>query len=424
MGDRMAILRNTLTLIFSLIITTNVFANGFLAGIGPDHEYRVALLSSGKPMTESETKAIQEIRAKINPVFSSTVKTFGIKFFTDVNKTEFFKILSENLDKEVGPILSKYNDQFPRSTKNFFNIYVMPWDASAPVKELNQLPEDLKVLNQFFKVVEHTSKERSVFLANVKAGIENQDRNNYKKQDVAYLNAMAMQFKLQRDRTAFQLQILGTLNPKTGPFTIENDQVTFEHFFIPEGTVTDINDKARMLVNFSKKFDGKEEHFSAKIQFGKLAKNLSVFPEFPYAFELEQYLGKSESEACRDRKKYAPNLQGMAKILFDGGIYQDVDFYIFEVEIDPNVIKIDDMEVKLGFPLIARNPFNLSQKYRMGTPGIMDCYTIESVTKQFVEETDAMVQEELDKIVAPDDMTDELLKEVLGEGNGQYTDLF
>lgn len=420
----MAILRNTLVLIFTIILTTNAFANGFLAGLGPDHEYRVAILSSGQAMTESEQKAVAEIQAKLNPVFSSTIKTFGIKFFTAVNKTEFFKILGENLDKEVGPILAKYNDSFPKTSKNFVNFYIMPWDSKAAVKELDQLPEELKVLNQFFKVVEHTAKEGKVYLSNFSAGIENQDRNNYKTQSAAYLNAIAMQVKLQKDRSGFQMQILGTLNPAKGPFTIENDQVTFEHFYIPEGKVTDINEKARMLINFSKKFDGAKEQFQAKIQFGKLAKNLSVFPEFPFAIELEQYLGVDSSDACRDRKKYAPNLQGMAKILFDGGIYQDVDFYIFEVEIDPNVIKIDSMDVKLGFPLIARNPFNLSQKYRMGTPSLMDCYTIESVTKQFVEETDAMVQEELNKIVAPDDMTDELLNEVLGEGNGQFSDVF
>jgi hypothetical protein len=420
----MAILRKTLVLVLSLILTTNALANGFLAGLGPDHEYRVAVLTSGQAMTETEQKAVAEIQAKLNPVFSSTIKTFGIKFFTAVNKTEFFKILGENLDKEVGPILAKYNDKLPSSSKNFFNFYIMPWDSKAPTKEIDQLPEELKVLNQFFKVVEHTSKEEKVFFQNFNQGLENQDRNNYKREDAAYLNAISMQFKLQKDHSGFQMQILGTLNPAKGPFTVNNDQVRFEHFYIPEGKVTDINDKARMLINFSKKFDGAKEQFQAKIQFGKLAKNLSVFPEFPYAIKLEQYLGMDEDDACRDRKKYAPNLQGMAKILFDGGVYQDIDFYIFEVEIDPNVIKIDDMDVKVGFPFIARNPFNLSQKYRMGTPGIMDCYTIERATSQFIEEADAMVQEQLDKVVAPDDMTDSLLDEVLGEGNGQFTDVF
>ena len=357
-------------------------------------------------------------------MFTSTIKTFGINFFTTINKTDFFKILAINLDKEIGPILDKYNESFPETTKSFVNFYVTPWNSKYFNKKFQDIPIDLNILNQFLWIVKETEKEESLFFKNYRSGIESQDRNNYLQQKPAYINSIAMQLILQKNRSGFQMQILGTLNPQRGALDVENDQITFEEFLIPQGEVINIHKKTRILVNLNKNFEKAESLFRANIQFGKLAKTFRGNSKYPYAIELEQYLGKSPSEACRDRKKYAPNLRGLAKVLFDGRIHQNVDFYIFQIKLDPNIIKIQNLDVRLAFPLISRNPFKEFEKFRFGTPHFLDCYVLESVSSKFTKEADALVQEELSKIIAPDDMTDQLLNEVLGDSFGQFTDLF
>ena len=64
MGDRMAILRNTLILIASIIFTTHTYAESLLASLGSNYEYRLAVLSSKNKKTVAEEKAIAEIQEK------------------------------------------------------------------------------------------------------------------------------------------------------------------------------------------------------------------------------------------------------------------------------------------------------------------------------------------------------------------------
>lgn len=424
MGDRMAILKTAkkLTLIASLLLSNTVFANAFFAPTSSKYEYRLATVSSDPAtLTEEEKALIGEIQAQLQPIFVSSIKSFGISFLMSVKKTEFFKTLGKNLDEKINPILAKYNESLTSSPK-FFNAYIMPWDASAPTK---QLPEDLQMLNQYFKVVEHNTGDAEVsYLPNLVKGLEDQDRVNYSAGDFAYFNGVAMQFKLQKDKSAFQLQFMGTLNSKEGEFTTENDQIKFHTYLIPEGKLLDIYSKPRMLATFSKSFGEDAQDFDAKIQFGKLSKDHLFGNSFQFGWQLEQYEGKSTRAACRDRKQFAPQLQGWAKIAFNGFIYENVNFYVFEVRLNPNVIKVEDMDIKLGIPFKLNNPFNIKQGVDFGTFYYLDCMNIESVQKQFAENADQQLQDIIKKVTAPDDMTDMLLDEVLGEDKGQFTDLF
>lgn len=422
----MAILRIAKFLLISCVLISNtVFANAFFAPTSSKYEYRFATLSSNPAqLTEDEKALIAEIKAQLQPIFVDSIKSFGINFLMSVKKTEFFKTLGKNLDTKINPILEKYNDLLPANQPTFLNAYIMPWDASAPNKELKELPEDLQMLNQYFKVVEHTAEEAdSSYLPNFANGILDQDRVNYSTSEYAYFNGISMQFKLQKDNSAFQLQFLGTLNPKSGDFTEANDQVEFHSYVIPRGKILDIYGKARMLATFSKKFGKDASPFAAKINFGKLSKDLIQSNNFQFAWQLEQYDGQKAKKACKDRKMYAPQLHGWAKIAFDGFLYENAHFYIFEIDINPNVIKVDQMDVRIGLPLRLDAPWNRKKGLDFGFY-YLDCMQFESVGKQFAETVDEQVQDMIKKVTAPDDMTDMLLEELLGGDQAQFNDLF
>lgn len=363
-------------------------------------------------------RAIQpEIQARLAQSFSTLAASAGAALSERGKLQTLLADTLRVLAADLEQLAKRTNSQLTVNDKIIFMIYLTPWLA----KDMNEIPAvNVPAINLPFKILmvdlnkydnkpeqdDPARKDYSPFYHKLRIALETVRKDPAANASHFNFQAATVGFKLARDDSTVQIQVLGSLKSSVTPFAQKNEEVDIHAIEIPVSK--DPLDRPLALATLRQRIGGKD-HATEKPtmtvdlgRFGRFSDGLG----HQFAGELQIFRNPG-TNGCDEKMDYVPALVGKTEKNampkeWIGKLVQgsNINFHIFRMEVDPTVLQITKMDIRLKIGLkIAGHDTGLE----------FSCFSIDSVNGKFTKQINDAIQAKLNSFYKQDDRTEEIL---------------
>ena len=364
----------------------------------------VTVLPAGPELTADQRAILAHAKEALEsglPALAETIS--GIVLSAQAASKSVLLESSAQLKAEVSQRLEIWRGRLP-TERVHVNAYIVAWPSDRIPRIAQRIGPGFPLINLTTSSKAEVASVYSQVNAGVRAALSAQYNNGNRFQ----FAGAAFRVSLERNISLVSLQVFGGLNPGKNAFDNKSDEVEISRIEIP--TAESINGHvpyaASVLLTMRQRLD--QDAPTMNLDFGTFgdvagtaatARGFQAFGEFQI---FRNPLSADEGADCRF-KEATPTLVGVLgpratgiEILDKIAKGRDVQFRIFEMDINPVTGHIENMDVRMDL-------------------GILDCLSLNSVKRKFTDRADEALQNILKSFYKQNDLTDKLMAQLYGK---------